>query len=226
MAGAMDAHRPLFNCDVSIRQTLPGRICDKNRNMPWLPLYIDETDASHLLAVLNSDPEVAFIVSTSPGKWTAQKGIASITDSRYCLWHSPSGSLPLVGIGPRVADGVISDPWAGWTEQRAGADTRVPFFGAGAPGVIWWNVQTRSRSVSGIGLSSFEWIGNRYRILGYPAHPATEAWWKKLKKLMKDQKAIRIPRSGPLDGPKPEIWCFPSALKKVREGMPRDVNPF
>src|SRR5258706_9355574 len=182
--------------------------------MPWLPLYIDETDASQLLAVLNSDPEVAFIVSATPGKGVAQKGVTSVADSRYCLWHCPSGSLPLVG-GPGVPYGVISDPWAGWTELRAGADPRVPFFDAGAPGIIWGNVRTQSRGASGIGLSSFEWIGNPYRLLGYPAHPTTEVWWKKLRKLVKNLKAIRIPRSGAVDGPNPEIWCLPSALEKI-----------
>jgi hypothetical protein len=193
--------------------------------MPWLPLYIDETDARRLLGLLNCDPEAAFIVSISPGKWIAQKSIDSVADFRYCLWHCPSGSLPLVG-GTGEPDGVISDPWAGWTELRAGADPRVPFFGAGHPGVIWWNVRTQSHRTSGIGLSSFEWIGNRYRILGFPAHPTTEAWWKRLRKLVKSQKAVRIPRSGPLDGRNAEIWSLPSALDKIREGIPRDDNPF
>lgn len=198
--------------------------CGENKKMPWLPLYMDEADTSPLLELLNCDPEVAFIVSMGPAKWIAQKGIDSVVDARYCLWHCPSGSLPLVG-GTGVPDGVIRDPWAGWTELRSGADG-MPFFGAGHPGVIWWNVRTQSHRTHGIGLSSFEWIGNRYRLLGRSAHPTTEAWWKKLRKLVKNQKAIRIPRSGSLDGPNAEIWSLPSALDKIRKGMPRDDNPF
>jgi len=193
--------------------------------MPWLPLYIDETDAGQILRLLNRDPEVAFIVSTGPGQWIAQTGIDSIADSRYCLWHCPSGPLPLVrGYG--VPDDLVSDPWPRWTELRRGADPRTPFFGAGHTGVIWWNVRTRSTHHNGIGLSSFEWIGNHYRIIGCPAHPATEEWWNKLRRLVRNQKAIRIPRSGPLDGSDVEIWTFSSALAKIRKGMPRDNNPF
>jgi hypothetical protein len=122
--------------------------------------------------------------------------------------------------------GFIADPWAGWTELRVGADDRVPFFGAGAPGIIWWDVRTRSRKPETIGLSSFGWIGNHYRILGFSAHESTEKWWKQLRMLPKRLKAIRIPRSGPLDGPKCEVWAFPSALSKILDGVARGDNPF
>lgn len=132
--------------------------------------------------------------------------------------------MPLVR-SDKAPDDLTSDPWKGWTEHRRGTDPRTHYFGAGHPGVIWWNVRTKSAEHAGIGLSSFEWIANHYRIIGIPANLATEAWWKKLKRLVKRQKAIRIPRSGSLDGADLEIWTLPSAVSKIGDGMPRDKNP-
>jgi hypothetical protein len=194
--------------------------------MPWLPLYIDEIDAAGLGDELNFDPEIAFIVATSPGVWVARRALHGIADGRLCLWHVPSGPLPLFR-GVDRQPGTVADPWAGWTEFKAGADPLVPYFGAGHPGIVWWNVRTRSRRVpGGIGLSSFEWIGNHYRVLGNAADPRTEAWWAQLRKSVRRWKARRVPRSGPTDGPNPEIWALPSALSKINAGVPRDENPF
>lgn len=84
---------------------------------------------------------------------------------------------------------------------------------------------TISSAIPARPLSSFEWIGNHYRIIGTAADPATEAWWKRLRHSMKSLNATRIPRSGPLDGPDAEAWALPSALAKIRAGAPGDVNP-
>lgn len=193
--------------------------------MPWLPLYIDEADARELRESLDSDPDVAFIVSDGVHKWIAVKALESAADGRYCLWHVPSGPLPLVRAAS-MSPGSVDDPWAGWTELQGGADATTPYFGAGHPGIVWWNLRTQSVRTRGIGMSSFEWIGNRYRMIGSPAHPSTEAWWKRLRALVKRHKARRIPRTGPADGPGPEIWAMPSALTRIESGVPRDANPW
>jgi len=192
--------------------------------MAWLPLYIDHDDAMQLLGLLNADSEIAFIVADGPKKWVARQKLPVIPGRRVCLWHVPSGHLPLL-----TSDGAartVSDPWTGWTELRTGADPTTPYFGAGHPGIIWWNIRLESRSSSsGIGLSSFEWIGNHYRIIGSGAEPSTEAWWAGLRKSVRKQKAKRVPRSGPIDGPRPEVWALPSALTKITSGVARDSNP-
>jgi hypothetical protein len=134
----------------------------------------------------------------------------------------PAGRLPLVR-GGGIAAGVIDDPWAGWTDERTGADPALPYFGAGDPAILWWNVRTRGRG-GGLGLSSFEWIGNRYAVLGTPAPATTESWWKRLLRgVARD--AVKIPRNGPWDGESAEIWALPSALAAIRSGVPRDDNP-
>jgi hypothetical protein len=192
--------------------------------MAWLPLYMDRDDAGQLLVSLNADPAIAFIVADGPSKWIARQTLPDISQRRVCLWHVPSGPLPL--LNAERATRTVDDPWAGWTELRSGADPTNPYFGAGHPGIVWWNVQIESRSpTGGIGLSSLEWIGNHYRIIGSGAESSTELWWAGLRKSVRKQKAKRIPRSGPIDGPRPEIWAFPSALAKITSGIPRDNNP-
>ena len=193
--------------------------------MPWLPLYLDEVDAADLLGLLNFDRDLAFIVSTGRGQWVARRAVDLAADGRHCLWHSPIGPLPLLREVGRP-DGVISDPWAGWIEERSGADPSQPYFGPGHPGIIWWNLRMRSRRIpGGLGLSSFEWVGNHFRLTGSPADPRTEAWWAHLRKEIRRRKARRIPRQGPPDGPGAEIWALPSAFAKIESGTPRDDNP-
>ena len=137
--------------------------------MPWLPLYATETDLKWLLEVLGENPELAFLVSAGEHRWIAVKKVEYSADCRICLWHIPSGPLPLLREkGQEI--GVVGDPWKGWTEERAGAGTSNPYFGAGHVGMIWLNARAQGKhKKGGIGLSSFEWIGNRYSLLGRPA---------------------------------------------------------
>ncbi len=131
-----------------------------------------------------------------------------------CVTQSPSKTVDF-----------ISDPWSGWTELRAGADGICPYFGPGHVGIIWLNQRPISRRVSdGVGLSSFEWIGNHYSLIGSRAPEVTEKFWQRLRRWAK-KSAVRIPRSGPLDGAHPEIYAFPSALAGFRNGRDRDSNP-
>jgi hypothetical protein len=189
--------------------------------MPWLPIYADEEDSNAILTFLNSDAGVAFIVSAGPGTWIARDALDTIADHRACLWHVPSGPLPLLHrLAPTTN---VDDPWAGWVGQTPAPGRTTPYFGPGHPGVIWWNIRIKSHgadTATPIGLSSFEWIGNRYS----PAPRSTIQWWAGLRRFVRKQ-AMRIPRSGPLDGPRPEIWALPSALAKFRLGFPRDINP-
>jgi hypothetical protein len=191
--------------------------------MPWLPLYATREDLGWLLSQLSDEPEMAFLVSAGDKRWIAVKRAEFQSDCRFCLWHIPSGPLPLLREKGKC-DSVITDPWSGWTEEKTGADPSSPYFGAGHVGIIWLNARSGEKKRNAIGLSSFEWIGNHYRIIGQPAPVVTEKFWKKLGRLIKKQ-AIRIPRSGPWDGPNPEIWAMPEALKKIVMGVERDANP-
>lgn len=195
--------------------------------MPWLPVYATEDDVQLLLGLLNDDPAIAFIVGAGARSWRATSSHPALSPGRYCLWHVPSGPLPL--LRPKGAiDGVVADPFAGWREERAGADPSHPYFGAGHPGVIWFNVRptlTRPHSeLREIGLSSFAWIGNWYRIIGSPAPAVTEAWWKALRRWVKKH-AIKVPRGGLQEHTPPEIWAFPAAHQLLSTTAVGGNNP-
>jgi hypothetical protein len=212
--------------------------------MPWLPLYADENDFAFIHSWLNSQEEIAFLVSDGEKRWKAVRTIPELQGPRHCLWHVHSGPLPLLAAsigyvidvpGPRPIrrslgssgiDGVVQDPWTGWQELLTGHDPTQPYFGWGHPGVYWLNVRPKaSESPEGLGLSSFEWVGNGYKCIGRPAPECAAKWWNTLKRWTKKQ-AIRIPRVGPWDGEEDrEIWAFPSALERIRRGCDRDLNP-
>lgn len=195
--------------------------------MAWLPFYAIADDVLALLAYLNSSTEIAFIVSNGTGKWIAADSLASLPDGRHCLWHVPGGPLPLFR-GANESPGEIANPFLGWSEARSGADRSQPYFGAGHPGVFWLNVDLRENEAAAheilVGLSSFEWIGNHYRMIGHPAKPETEKFWKALGRWVK-RTAIKVPRGGPQYCTPPEIWAFPGAQAMFEAGAKGAPNP-
>jgi hypothetical protein len=192
--------------------------------MSWIPFYADVVDIAGILAYLNKDDATAFIVTDGTKRWRAAARLPSLPDGRYTLWICLAGPLPLLRPRPQT-NLIVDDPWSGWDELRTGANPKEAYFGSSPTVVAWLHVRTHGRESPGsIGLSSFGWVGNKYSRIGNPAPPAALDWWKKLGRNLK-RRAIRIPRCGPLDGPKPEIWAQPSALAKFHDGTPRDRNP-
>ena len=193
--------------------------------MPWLPVYADEEDFRTVLDYLSQNDEIAFIIFDGKGRWRATHTIPQMDADRFCLWHIPSGSLPLLHPHPSKQIDSITDAWSGWSELRAGDDSSLPYFGAGHPGEIWLNHRPQGkRETQNIGLSSFEWIGNRYSLIGKPAPDVTERFWQKLRRWVK-RTAAQTPRSGSVDGEHAEIWAFPSAMAAFCAGRGRDANP-
>jgi hypothetical protein len=221
--------------------------------MPWLPMYADENDLEALLAWLNDEQEIAFIVSNGHKKWIARKSLEKMEQGRYCLWHTPSGLLPLLAANsviqkkleqrgyflwpkssrplPRLVTSilgfrrVVRDPWKGWTERLTGADPLVPYFGPGHPGVIWLNVRVEGRDPPGsLGMSSFEWIGNHYKCIGHAAPESTSKWWRRLKRRV-EKIGAKVPRQGALDVPFGEISALPSAHRSILDGQKGELNP-
>jgi hypothetical protein len=195
--------------------------------MPWLPIYCNESDQQEILSYLNEHEEIAFIVSDGPGRWIATRRIESLEPETYCLWHIPSGPLPLLR-GLMDTPGEIVNPFDGWTEIRPGADASLPYFGPANPGVIWLNIHgMKTDKLSGaplVGLSSFGWIGNHYRIIGIPAKIETETFWKMLRKWTRKQARL-VPRGGPGKLVRPEIWAFRGASDMFENGIEGAINP-
>ena len=196
--------------------------------MPWIPLYLTQSDAGELLKRLNADEEIAFIRRESPNSLVATETLAAVTDGRLCLWHIPSGPLPWYRqkkrwFVSRTWLDEVPDPWRGWPEEMAAADGN-PWFGNHA-GIIWWNVATQSVTTPGaIGMSGFEWIGNRYAPLGFAAPDATNRWWRRLRAWI-DRRCRKVPRFGPIAGSDAEIFTFPGAFAFLENGGARDENP-
>lgn len=188
--------------------------------MAWLPIYASEQDVAEILAHLNEAEELAFVVSNGPGKWKAVPSISSLQPGRYCLWHLPSGSLPLFK-GSDIHPGEVENPFEGWAEVKAGANPSTPYFGAGHPGIIWLNIRLNGTctltGATTIGLSSFEWIGNHYRSIGASATAETEKFWKALGRWVKKH-SVKVSRGGPQQPTPPEIWAFAGAQAMFENG--------
>lgn len=209
--------------------------------MGWLPLYLVHEDVEFLNDWLNQEEEIAFLVSNGPSKWIAEKQHDIIADMQqqnaegyingnylnYSLWHIPSGPLPLFGSGNNKLrfhkedwdESSIKDPWNGWTELRAGADSEMPFFGA-HPGVIRLSIHLSQNNA--IPMSDFQWIGNHYKIIGSTADRSTEKFWNKLRRMAK-KIGTHIPRENKPEQ-KNEIYAFPSAHKQILNGRPCTAN--
>jgi hypothetical protein len=199
-------------------------------------MYLTSQDVPVLIQWLTQTKEIGFIVSDGPRRWRAVPTIHNIPDDPISLWHVPSGPLPLY-VGPRGDQHVeeVKSPWDGWDEKRSGGDFRQPFFGSSNSGVMrmtilleskytWIGFNRKNEPSGAIGLSGIEWIGNHYKIIGEPAKPETERFWKKLRRFVASQ-ASRITRVGPIDGPRPEAYAFKKALEEIKNGRGRAVNP-
>jgi hypothetical protein len=202
-----------------------GEAVREEVEMPWLPLYLFDADFGTLLALLNEDPEIAFVISDGVGRWKAIATLDAFNDKRLAIWHVPSGPLPLLAAVTGDPHDEINDPWGGWTERRASVEASTPYFGPGHPGIFWLNLKNYQQgNEDAIGISSFEWIGHRYSIIGNVPAPDTDKWWKRFASKIR-RLSIKMPRGGP-NGPfKPEIYALPSAARAIANGKEAANNP-
>jgi hypothetical protein len=204
-----------------------------------LSFFADEEDARVLLAWLNADPEIAVIVADGPRtpkilflfgyrppqRWRAVRGLNSLKDGEHSLWYVPAGPLTMLKADPNAADVPIPDPWAGWTEERLGADPDKPYFGPSHRAVIRLTLWTRHRPYTQTEMetldetisywteghdviveSHLQWGGGNAKV---------EDWWRRLEAFMKRS---ATPLAAHLE-PSEVVWAFPSALKKLKAGM-------
>jgi hypothetical protein len=187
--------------------------------MAWIPLYINKKDEMELLDLLNSEEQIAFLISDGRKKWKAVESISEFPNDRITIWHIESGKLPLLTESGN--DEWIENPWNGWTEKRTGANPIIPYFGAGWPGVI--NLNIRTDFDNEIGMSSFEWIGNHYSIIGISASELTKKFWSRLKRQI-GKRTTKMSRAD-FDGAKNDIYTFKNALSEIKNGKERRHNP-
>jgi len=189
-------------------------------------MYIAEQDASLVTNELSQDHDIAFLVPDGLKRWRAVESFEPKDSIRVGLWHVPSGPLPLLPATHGEPIGHVLDPWAGWKEERTGADPTNPYFGAGHPGVIWLNLRLEARDRdSCCGFSSFEWIGNRYKVIGNGSLESTETWWKLLRRRI-SKLSHKVPRQRLSNSLPPEVFALPHAYSLLAAGGIADANPF
>jgi hypothetical protein len=187
-------------------------------------MYLLSEDAPSLLGLLNTDDDIAFLVSDGPHRWIARQELIHLPVGCMGLWHIPSGPLPLLGPKPTNQVSWISNPFSGWVEQRPGADRSTPYF-ADHPGTLWLNLHLQGRDTGSIcGMSSFEWIGNHYAAIGSPAPPQTARWWRALLARVR-RRTRRVPRGALGRTGSLEISAFPAAYRELEAGGNADYNP-
>lgn len=191
--------------------------------MPSIPIYAVGPDLTLLLAHLNADPEIAFIVPDGARRWRAIPNLSGLSPGPQALWHTPSGALPLLGRSPSEPDIPIADPYAGWEERLPAAGQTQPFFGSHA-GIIWLYVPALQDPDAPVPMSAFGWIGDRYRATGHGAAAATTRLWRGLQRWIR-RRAILVPRGGLQAAGKPEVAAFPAALARLQAGSAAELNP-
>jgi hypothetical protein len=124
---------------------------------------------------------------------------------------------------PEIA--FIEDPWSGWQELEPGLDRSLPYFGPAWPSVLLlelyppgWRGLLRTDCIPLSGLSLPGVKGTR------PVAPSTRLWWRRFGDWVR-RRAVRITRSGPLDGPHADVWAMPAALSAIQSGVERDEWP-
>lgn len=138
------------------------------------------------------------------------------------LWHVPGGPLVLLGRGGGEEDTLIEDPFAGWEERCEGVDYSVPYF-AGWPSALLLEVYTpgwRGLERELLQISGLSYYGDYYE----KAHPSTRRWWRRLRAWMR-RHATPVTRSGPWEGPHPDLWALPAALRAIQAGRARNDWP-
>jgi hypothetical protein len=201
--------------------------------MPWLPLYLLDSDFDLLNDWLCKDEEVYFIQHVDKNLWKLIKELKFKETSQpniYRLWHLPSGQIPLIkelrpdqgvpisSLVNKVSYDHVLNPFEPWPGRPLRGLTALPYFGDDETKVFDLEIYNSKSFNDRVRISAFGWLGNRYSILGKGAEKATEKWWKRLRNFVK-KNSVHIPR-GNDSSRKKEIYAFPRAIEAIKSGVP------
>jgi hypothetical protein len=190
--------------------------------MPAILLYATAADLMQVLAHLNADEEIAFLVSAGSDRWRAVEQVRALEPGRTLIWHRPGGPLPL--LQPDGAETVIANPFAGWAERVSSQAGRVPFFGS-IPAIVTLDVPLVAAVEEGrVPMSALGWIGQRYQTAGRPAAAATAAWWRRVQRWIANL-GVPVQRAGMARGRSSIVFALPEARQRLAAGIPGEPNP-
>jgi hypothetical protein len=144
--------------------------------MAELIVYASWADVEEIRRFVNEDPEVAWIVKADQSgcnyKWRACLQVESIAEQDYAIWHMRSGPLNIPSGSPNKRDKVVTDPFRGWNQVLDGESHTAPWFGGNLPGPYSFRFRESGGEKAGaLGRSGFNWLLDRYKSIGMPAHP-------------------------------------------------------
>lgn len=195
--------------------------------MADLIVYATWVDVEEIRRFVNEDPQVAWIVKADQNgcdyRWRACLELENIAEQDYAIWHMQSGSLNIPSGSPKKPDKLVTDPFRGWDQQLDDELQTAPWFGGNLPGPYNFHFREAGGERAGsLGRSGFNWLLDRYKSIGKPAHPEAKRWWQRLKRFLKGS---ATPAPWPDSSGRITAYVFPDALAQVRLGRHRDVNP-
>ncbi|MCA3020466.1 MAG: hypothetical protein ING66_12975 [Rhodocyclaceae bacterium] len=200
--------------------------------MPGLIIYATRADGEFIRKWINAACEVAWIEKIRQEgciyEWKATQEIGPLQQQQYALWHVESGPLNIPSGGIGAADTLVDDPFNGWIQKLDHAGATRPWFGGNLPGPYSFTFAEDGCEARGnLARSEFSWLGDRYKAIGKPAHPAARSWWRKLQRFV-ERSSTAVPWVDSLSNRKviPMAYVFPDAARQIANGRQRDVNPW
>jgi hypothetical protein len=186
---------------------------------PALPLPRGQPHATFVLALLTCDSDDNW------QRWRAVRPVDGLDDGEHILWHTAAGPLVNSDGSLRGELQPIPDPWSGWGSERPGCKPNVM-----PHATIRLNLTTRTaaytpeeratrRSLNAYWLkgdllvaSDFQWSGGSLQ----PGGSLKTAKWVAGLEDWFSRNAVALHDRGNID----VFWAFPSALRRLKAGMP------
>jgi hypothetical protein len=223
-ADAQDARMLLdrLNADPEIAFIVPDgpRLPPPNEPMPAAPPTGDRPQTKWVVAIMACDSDDTW------QRWRAVRPVNGLDDGEHILWH--------IAAGPLVSDdGIlrgelrpIPDPWGGWSSPRP---LCMPNLMAHAK--IRLQLTTRTAAYTqeeraALRRLNYFWLqGDRMVVSDFqwsaaslePGGPQKTAQWVASLEDWFSRNAVALhPRGGSTE----VFWAFPSALRRLKAGMP------
>jgi hypothetical protein len=211
-----------LNADPEIAFIVPDgpRLPPPNQPMPAPPPIGRRTG---LVATLAVDP-CGWGSNGYWQRWRTVRPVDGLKDGEHTLWHIPAGPL-VSGPGPGRERHPIPDPWLGWSSERpVCAPNLMP------AATIRLNLVTRYAAYTAqeratlrslvsywikrdlLVASDFQWTGGSLQTARWVA--SLEDWFSRNAVRLHDDRGVQ------------DFWAFPSALQRLKSGLPYDARNF